>query len=66
MTSRIGLLGGTFDPIHMGHIEIMKSALQQLKLDKLFIIPAGNPWQKQPITSAQHRLAMSKLAIESI
>jgi nicotinate-nucleotide adenylyltransferase len=66
MTSRIGLLGGTFDPIHLGHIEIMKSALQQLKLDKLIIIPAGNPWQKQPITSAQHRLAISKLATEAI
>jgi len=66
MTSRIGLLGGTFDPIHFGHIAIIKSALQQLKLDKLFIIPAGNPWQKQPITGAHHRLAMTKLATESI
>ena len=66
MTSRIGLLGGTFDPIHLGHIAILKTALQQLKLDKMFLIPAGDPWQKQPITSPQHRLAMSKLATESI
>jgi nicotinate-nucleotide adenylyltransferase len=66
MTSRIGLLGGTFDPIHLGHIAILKTALQQLKLDQLFLIPAGNPWQKESITSAQHRLAMSKLATESM
>ena len=66
MTSRIGLLGGTFDPIHLGHIAILKTALQQLKLDKMFLIPAGDPWQKQPITSPQHRLAMTKLATESI
>ncbi len=66
MTSRIGLLGGTFDPIHLGHIAILKTALQQLKLDKIFLIPAGDPWQKQPMTSPQHRLAMTKLATESI
>ncbi|MFY7842094.1 MAG: adenylyltransferase/cytidyltransferase family protein, partial [Actinomycetes bacterium] len=39
MISRIGLLGGTFDPIHLGHIAILKTALQQLKLDKIFLIP---------------------------
>ena len=60
MTSRIGLLGGTFDPIHNGHIAIAKTAIQQLKLDKLFLIPAGNPWQKSEITDAKHRFEMVK------
>ena len=58
MTSRIGLLGGTFDPIHNGHIAIAKTAIQQLKLDKLFLIPARNPWQKSEFTDSKHRLEM--------
>jgi nicotinate-nucleotide adenylyltransferase len=62
MTSRIGLLGGTFDPIHNGHIAIAKTVLQQLKLDKLFLIPAGNPWQKSEFTESKHRLEMTKKA----
>jgi len=62
MTSRIGLLGGTFDPIHNGHIAITKTAIQQLKLDKLLLIPAGNPWQKSEFTDSKHRLEMVKKA----
>lgn len=62
MTSRIGLLGGTFDPIHNGHIAIAKTAIQQLKLDKLLLIPAGNPWQKSEFTDSKHRLEMVKKA----
>jgi len=62
MTSRIGLLGGTFDPIHNGHIAIAKTAIQQLKLDKLLLIPAGNPWQKFEFTDSKHRLEMVKKA----
>jgi len=62
MTSRIGLLGGTFDPIHNGHIAIAKTAIQQLKLDKLLLIPAGNPWQKSEFIDSKHRLEMVKKA----
>jgi len=62
MTSRIGLLGGTFDPIHNGHIAIAKTAIQQLKLDKLLLIPAGNPWQKSEFSDSKHRLEMVKKA----
>jgi nicotinate-nucleotide adenylyltransferase len=62
MTSRIGLLGGTFDPIHNGHIAIAKTAIQQLKLDKLLLIPAGNPWQKSEFSESKHRLEMVKKA----
>ena len=66
MTSRIGLLGGTFDPIHNGHIAIAKTAIQQLKLDKLLIIPAGNPWQKSEKTNAYHRFEMAKLVEKNL
>ena len=62
MTSRIGLLGGTFDPIHNGHIAIAKTAIKQLKLDKLLLIPAGNPWQKSEFSDSKHRLKMVKKA----
>jgi len=66
MTSRIGLLGGTFDPIHNGHIAIAKTAIQQLKLDKLFLFPAGNPWQKSEFTDSKHRLEMVKKAVQDL
>lgn len=66
MTSRIGLLGGTFDPIHNGHIAIAKTAIKQLKLDKLFLIPAGNPWQKSEFTDSKHRLEMVKRAASEL
>jgi len=64
--SRIGLLGGTFNPIHFGHIEIAKVALNLLKLNKLIFIPAGNPWQKEDFISFGHRLKMLKLATKSM
>ncbi len=66
MTSRIGLLGGTFDPIHNGHLAIAKTAIQQLKLEKLFLIPAGNPWQKSEFTDSKHRLEMVKKAVQDL
>ena len=66
MKSRIGLLGGTFNPIHFGHLEIAKAALNLLKLDKLIFIPAGNPWQKDDFISFDHRLKMLKLAIKDM
>ena len=66
MKSRIGLLGGTFNPVHFGHIEIAKAALNLLNLDKIFFIPAGNPWQKEDFVSFEHRFKMLKLAIKNI
>ena len=66
MKSRIGLLGGTFNPIHFGHIEIAKAALNLLNLDKLLFIPAGNPWQKEDFISFDHRSKMLKLAIKNL
>lgn len=67
--SRIGLLGGTFDPPHMAHLALAKLALSHLHLDQVRWMPAGRPWQKMvgsgPVPSqAAHRLAMVSLAIQ--
>lgn len=59
----IGLLGGSFDPIHVGHIALARAASNALKLDKIQLLPAGQPWQKAQLkTSAEHRLAMAEIA----
>ena len=65
MTRRIGLFGGTFDPVHLAHLALARAALQALALDELRWIPAGQPWQKaRAITPAAHRQAMLHLALE--
>lgn len=58
-------MGGTFDPIHLGHLGAADSAAKHFKLDSVIFIPAGQPWQKSTYASAQHRLAMTKLAVAS-
>lgn len=62
---RVGVLGGTFDPIHIGHLIAASEAHSQLNLTEVLFVPAGNPWQKagQSISSAEQRLAMVQLAI---
>ena len=64
----IGGFGGTFDPIHRGHLELAQAALIELSLDRIIFIPASQPWLKegQPLTPACHRLAMVRLAVEEI
>ncbi len=60
-----GLFGGSFDPVHIGHVETAQSVLQQLKLDKLIFLPAArSPFKQQTNTSEQQRLKMLELAIE--
>lgn len=59
----IGLLGGSFDPIHAGHLQLGRDALAALPLDELRLVPAAQPWQKGPVTPATHRLRMIELAI---
>jgi nicotinate-nucleotide adenylyltransferase len=62
---RTGILGGTFDPVHSGHLAIARAAREQLGLDRVLFVPAGQPWRKdREITSAEHRIAMVRLAIE--
>jgi nicotinate-nucleotide adenylyltransferase len=61
---RVGLFGGSFDPVHNAHVALAQSALVALQLDELRWIPTGNPWQKaRSITAAAHRVAMVQAAI---
>ena len=57
---KLGILGGTFDPIHLGHLIIAEEAMSSLGLDRVLFVPAGDPWMKADttITPRQHRLAM--------
>jgi len=61
---RVGILGGTFDPIHIGHLIAASSVYEALNLDSIVFMPAGDPWQKRnrELSSGQHRLEMVKLA----
>jgi len=58
---RIGLLGGTFDPPHRGHLALAAHFSSQLQLDQLIFIPSGQSWQKHTVRSSEHRLAMTTL-----
>lgn len=61
----IGLLGGTFDPVHLGHLDVARAALQTLSLERVLFIPAHVPPHRAfPTASGADRLAMVKLAIE--
>ncbi len=61
---RIGLFGGSFDPVHNAHVALARTALDALKLDEVRWVPAGQPWQKmRPMTPALHREAMLRLAL---
>lgn len=55
---RIGILGGTFDPIHEGHIHMALSAMQGAHLDRVLVLPTGNPPHKIGITPAEDRWRM--------
>ncbi|MDD5128021.1 MAG: nicotinate-nucleotide adenylyltransferase [Dehalococcoidales bacterium] len=61
-----GILGGTFDPVHSGHLVIAGSVKTQLGLDEVIFLPAGQPWWKdRKITAAEHRLNMLGLALKN-
>ncbi len=61
----IGVMGGTFDPIHQGHIIVAEEAKARLNLAEVLFVPAGQPWLKAdiPVSPAEHRLQMVSLAI---
>ena len=63
---RLGMFGGTFDPVHRGHLVVAEEVRDRLGLDQVLFVPAGRPWFKdgQPVTPAVHRLEMVRRAIE--
>ncbi len=64
MTLRVGILGGTFDPVHDAHLAIARLALEQLELDQILWIPTGRPGYREPaVAPAAHRVAMLRLAL---
>ncbi|MBE3518770.1 MAG: nicotinate-nucleotide adenylyltransferase [Firmicutes bacterium] len=62
--ANIGIMGGTFDPIHFGHLRAAEEVLQGFQLDRVIFVPAGNPPHKagERISSAEHRYLMTVLA----
>lgn len=63
--ARVGLFGGSFDPVHLAHLALAHCALEQLGLDRLLWLPAGRPWQKtgRGLASPEHRRAMVALML---
>jgi nicotinate-nucleotide adenylyltransferase len=63
---KVGVLGGTFDPVHFGHLRIAEEAQRRIDMDTILFIPAGQPWIKinRNITPAVHRVKMIELAID--
>lgn len=62
---RLGVLGGTFDPIHLGHLRVAEEVSAKLSLGEVIFMPAGQPWLKEnnAISSAEHRREMVRLAL---
>jgi nicotinate-nucleotide adenylyltransferase len=64
VTRRVGILGGTFDPVHNAHLAIARAALAQLRLDKILWMPTGAPaYRAVPVAPAADRVAMLGLAL---
>jgi nicotinate-nucleotide adenylyltransferase len=63
----IVFFGGTFDPVHLGHVAMARAALAELNVERLIVLPVGNPYQRgrTPFASPEHRVEMLRLAFES-
>jgi nicotinate-nucleotide adenylyltransferase len=68
VAERIGVLGGTFDPVHHGHVATAADVRHALGLDRVLLVVAGDPWQKRGrvVASAQDRLDLTRLAVEDV
>jgi nicotinate-nucleotide adenylyltransferase len=69
MAERIGLFGGTFDPIHVGHLVAAVNARHALSLDRVILMVANVPWQKvgaRPVTAAEDRFALVEAAVGNV
>nr|WP_281286119.1 nicotinate-nucleotide adenylyltransferase [Lapillicoccus jejuensis] len=67
MSRRLGVMGGTFDPIHHGHLVAASEVQARFDLDEVVFVPTGQPWQKadQEVTTAEHRYLMTVIATAS-
>ncbi len=68
-TQRIGVFGGTFDPLHVGHIVAALTVRHELDLDRVLLVVANVPWQKvghRPITPSEHRLEMVRRSVAGL
>jgi nicotinate-nucleotide adenylyltransferase len=66
-TRLTGILGGTFDPVHVAHVELAKLVIRELALTDLVVIPSGHPWQKEAVgASGAQRMAMLELAFSKL
>lgn len=59
---RIGVMGGTFDPIHNGHLVAASEVADAFQLDEVIFVPTGVPWHKKAVSSAEHRYLMTVIA----
>lgn len=62
------MYGGTFDPIHVGHVAAARAVREHLGLDRVLVVPAGDPWQKRGrvVATPAERLEMARLAVEGV
>jgi nicotinate-nucleotide adenylyltransferase len=67
MTQRVGIMGGTFDPIHHGHLVAASEVSALFELDEVIFVPTGSPWQKpsRQVSPAEHRYLMTVIATAS-
>ena len=62
---RIGVMGGTFDPIHHGHLVAASEVAAEFQLEEVIFVPTGDPWQKKQVTTSEHRYLMTVVATAS-
>src|SRR6478735_5827857 len=65
---RLGVFGGTFDPVHVGHVVVATETRAQLGLDRVLLVVAGDPWQKRGrvVAHATDRLALAQTAVDAL
>src|SRR6478735_5858556 len=65
---KLGVFGGTFDPVHAGHVVVATETRAQLGLDRVLLVVAGDPWQKRGsvVAHAADRLALATIAVEDV
>jgi nicotinate-nucleotide adenylyltransferase len=62
---RVGVMGGTFDPIHHGHLAAASEVKSKFELDEVVFVPTGEPYQKSAVSQAEHRYLMTAIATAS-